>query len=145
MPNAGTPVRSAVAGGAPRSPVADILDGGHGVAQLANPFCLVLRDQTDAPRQRLAAAARHSGVDQRVKSLAVVHAEPGHDRHTRRREEDARTPTLGSPRHGAAEGRLGLVGDAYAGDAALLPETADAGLLGDPHLVLAPPTRAGGW
>src|ERR1700733_6542427 len=137
MANAGTPVRSGVAGAALRALVADLLDGGHGVAQLADPLRLVLGHQADAPRQRLAAAARDAGGDQRIERLAVVHAQPGHDRHARRGEQDARPPTFGTPRHGAAERRLGLVGDAHAGLAALLAETADAGLLGDPDLVLA--------
>src|ERR1700735_3983441 len=73
MANAGTPVRSGVAGAALRALVADLLDGGHGVAQLADPLRLVLRHQADAPGQGLAPAARHPGIDQRIESLAVVH------------------------------------------------------------------------
>ena len=127
------------AGAAPRALVADLLDRRHGVAQLVDPLRLVLGHQADAPGQRLAAAARHAGVDQRVEGLAVVHAQPGHDRHAGRREEDAGAPALGAPRHGTPEGRLRLVGDAHAGAAALLAEAADPRLLGHSHLVLARP------
>src|ERR1700722_8414516 len=136
MPNAGTPARSAVAGAALRALVADLLHGGHGVAQLADPLRLVLGHQADTPGQRLAAPAGHAGVDQRIERLAVVHAEPGHDRHPRRREQDSRAPALRAPGHDAAERRLCLVGDTDAGAAGLLTEAADARLLGYPHLVL---------
>src|SRR3984957_8632932 len=136
MPNAGTPARSAVAGAALRALVADLLHGGHGVAQLADPLRLVLGHQADTPGQRLASTAGHAGVDQRIERLAVVHAQPGHDRHPRRREQDPRAPTLRAPGHDAAERRLCLVCDADAGAAGLLAEAADARLLGHPHLVL---------
>ena len=80
-----------------------------------DPLGLVLGHQAHAPGQRLAAAAGHAGVDQRVEHPAVAHAQPGHDRHARRREEDRGAAAHGAPRHRAPEGGLGLVGDAHPG------------------------------
>ena len=124
--------------------VADLLDRRHGVAQLIDPLGLVLGHQADAPGQRLAAAARHPGVDQRVERR----------RSPMRSRVMTGTPVvvkrilvaaaLGAPGHGAAEGRLGLVGDAHTGPTGLLAEAADAGLLGHLDLVLRASRRAAG-
>ena len=120
------------AGGAARPAVADLLHRGHRVAQLADPVRLVLGHQADAPGQRLAPAAGHAGVDQRVEHAAVAHAQPGHHRHAGRGEEGLGPPALRPPRHGAPEGRLGLLRDAHAGRPGLLAEPTDPGLLGHP-------------
>ena len=116
--------------------IADLLDRRHGVAQVADPIRLVLGDQAYAPGQRLAAAARTPP------SMSVSRTR----RSAMRSRVMTGTPAVvkrisgatadGTPRDGPPEGRLGLVGDAHPGPAALLAEAADPGLFGHPPLVL---------
>ena len=59
---------------------AHLLDLRHRVAQLGDPVALVPAHEADAPRQRLAAAPGHPGVDEGVEHRPLVEAQPGHGR-----------------------------------------------------------------
>ena len=74
------------------------LDVGDGVAELADPVGLVLTDEAHAPRQRLAAAAGHAGIDERVEHGPLVHAQAGHDRDALGREALGDARRSGRPR-----------------------------------------------
>ena len=93
-----------------------------------SPF--VATDQAHAPRQRLAAAAGHAGVDERVEDGPLAHAQSGHHRGAVGREQLLVVAATGTPGDLAAPERLGVGGDGHAALAGVLPEPADAGPMG---------------
>ena len=110
-----------------RSGVADSLHVGEGVAQVGQPAALVGADEAHAPRQRVAATARHPGIDQRVEHEALADPQPGHGGQAQHREEDALIADAHTPRDLAAEPALRVAGDAHAELAGLLAEGARLG------------------
>ena len=89
------------------------------------PIVLVLAYEPNTPRQRLAAGARHAGVDQGIEHDAFAHAQARHHRNTLGREEILETATRHAPRHLAAPEQLGLVGDRHAVVAGVVTELLD--------------------
>ena len=73
-------------------------------------------DELHAPRQRVAAAARDAGIDERIEELTFLDAKTCHDRDGKRGEELAVLSDPRAPRHEPAEALLRLVRD---GDALL--------------------------
>ena len=66
---------------------AELLHGRHGNPKLIDPLPLVAIDEPDAPGQGLAAAPRHTRVDEGVEHGPFTHAQPGHDRRAVRGEQ----------------------------------------------------------
>src|SRR5437588_112766 len=95
---AGTATSPVTAIGAPC--VGDVLER---ITELADPLALMAFDQTDAPRQRFAAAPGDAGVDERVEHRALAEAQPRHHRHRGVREQVALAVDLDAPRHLAPE------------------------------------------
>src|SRR5438876_3824737 len=117
-----------------RAAGADLRDLGHRLTELLEPVALVLLDEPDAPRDRLAAAARDARVDEGVEDHALLLAEPGHDRDRQVREEERLVAVLHAPRDRPLEPAVRLVRDGHpllAGVLAVLLDAARGrGLLG---------------
>ena len=100
-------------------------------AQLGDPVRLVAADQANAPRQGLAAAPSHPGIDEGVEHAALAHAQPGHHRHAGGGELLGRGAAARSPGDLAPEASLGVLGDADPLLAGVLSEPFDPGGFGD--------------
>src|SRR5205807_1270389 len=89
-----------------RSGIPSLLHVLERVLQLLDPLALLRPDELHAPRERLAAAPRHAGVDERVQNVALRHPEPGHRRHGGVREEPLDVADPHAPRHLAPDAVL---------------------------------------
>src|SRR5215470_2267037 len=130
-----------------RSLRAHLLYVAQRLPQVGEPGVLVLADQPHAPGQRVAAAAGHPGVHQRVEDAPLRLAEPGHHRDGKCGEHHLVGVTDNAPGHLAAERVLRLPGDLYPRVTGLLPEPAAAGDGGRLRLgrgLLRGPSRGGG-
>src|SRR5437588_6580612 len=90
---------------------ADLFDRAEGFAQIGQPRFGVAADETYAPGERIAAAARDAGVDECVEHLSFGLAQPCHDRRGQRGEQFASVIDMDTPRNVSAEAVLGLAGD----------------------------------
>src|SRR5690242_9711335 len=124
--------------------VADFLDVAQGVTQPGQPGVGVLSGQPHAPGQRVAAAAGHARLDQRVEHPAFGLAQPGHDRDGQRGEHLGHARAGDAPGHLAPELVLGLPGDLDPAAPGLLAEPADPALGGGGPLGVRRPFRLGG-
>jgi len=102
----------------------------QGLAQLVDPFALVVAHEAHAPRQRVAAAPGDPGVDERVEHLALGQPQPGHHRDAQGGEKLLLVAAPSAPRDLAGEAGLGLIGDTHAQRSGVLPEALDAGAAG---------------
>src|SRR5262245_35734875 len=130
-----------------RSLRAHLLYVAQRLPQVGEPGVLVLADQPHAPGQRVAAAAGHPGVHQRVEDAPLRLAEPGHHRDGKCGEHHLVGVTDDAPGHLAAEGALRLPGDLYPRVTGLLPEpaaAADGGRLRPGPGLPRRPLRGGG-
>src|SRR5215470_16135680 len=112
---------------------AHLLHVAQRLPQVGQPRVLVLADQPHAPGKRVAAAAGHPGVHERVEDAPLRLAEPGHHRDGECGEHHLVVVTDDAPGHLAAERVLRLPGDLYPRVAGLLTEpaaAADGGRLG---------------
>src|SRR2546429_3510893 len=126
---------------------AHLLHVAQRLPQVGEPGVLVLADQAHAPGERVAAAAGHPGVHQRVEDAPLRLAEPGHHRDGKCGEHHLVVVTDNAPGHLAAERVLRLPGDLYPGVTGLLTEpaaAADGGRLGLGPGPLPRPLRGGG-
>src|SRR2546430_16931176 len=126
---------------------AHLLHVAQRLPQVGGPGVLVLADQPHAPRERVAAAAGHPGVHQRVEDAPLRLAEPGHHRDGKCGEHHLVGVTDNAPGHLAAERMLRLPGDLYPGVTGLLTEPAAAADGGRLRLGPGPlprPLRGGG-
>src|SRR4029079_9932340 len=105
---------------------AGFLDGDERVAELFDPFALVLAHEPDAPRERVGSRTGDAGADERVEGLAFSHPKAGHHRHGERRERLLLVTAPRAPRDLAAGPALGFVGDAHALLARFLTEALDS-------------------
>src|SRR3954471_1310442 len=87
------------------------LDVLQGVTQLTEPVIGVLADQPHTPGQGVTAAARHTGLDERVQHPPLRLPQPRHHRHRELGEHHRLGSALDAPRHLAGEPVLGLTGD----------------------------------
>src|SRR5215471_7384696 len=92
------------------------------VPQGGEPGVLVLPHQPHAPGERIAAAAGHAGLDERVEHPALGLAQPGHDRNGKCGEHHFPALADHAPGHLAAEQPLRLPRDPDPGLAGLLAE-----------------------
>src|SRR6266498_186157 len=106
----------------------DLLDGDQRLLEVLQPLALLLGDQLDAPGQRVAPAAGHAGVDQRVEHVALRHPQPRHHRDRQRGEQVPLAADLDAPRDLAAVPPLALPGDSHALLPGVLPELLHAAL-----------------
>src|SRR5215472_8298175 len=114
--------------------------------QVGEPGVLVLADQPHAPGERVAAAAGHPGVHERVEDAPLRLAEPGHHRDGKCGEHHLVVVADDAPGDLAAERVLGLPGYLYPRVAGLLTEpaaAADGGRLGPGPGLLPRPLRGG--
>src|SRR5215831_1335400 len=112
---------------------AHLLHVAQRLTQVREPGVLVLADQSHAPGERVAAAAGHPRVHERVEDLPLRLAEPGHHGDGKCGEHHLVVVTHNAPGHLAAERVLRLPGDLYPGVPGLLTEpaaAADGGRLG---------------
>src|SRR5215471_8282484 len=125
---------------------AHLLHVAQRLPQVGEPGVLVLADQPHAPGERVAAAAGHPGVHERVEDAPLRLAEPGHHRDGKCGEHHLVIVTDDAPGHLAAERELRLPGDLYPGVTGLLTEpaaAADGGRLGPGPGLLPRPLRGG--
>src|SRR5215472_16030858 len=114
--------------------------------QVGEPGVLVLADQPHAPGERVAAAAGHPGVHERVEDAPLRLAEPGHHRDGKCGEHHLVVVADDAPGNLAAERVLSLPGYLYPLVAGLLTEpaaTADGGRLGIDSELPHRPLRGG--
>src|SRR5215472_11233824 len=125
---------------------AHLLHMAQRLTQVREPGVLVLADQSHAPGERVAAAAGHPRVHERVEDLPLRLAEPGHHGDGKCGEHHLVVVTHNAPGHLAAERVLRLPGDLYPGVTGLLTEpaaAADGGRLGPGPGLLPRPLRGG--
>src|ERR1700730_12114470 len=90
-----------------------VVDRGHGVAQLGQPLFGVLADQFHRPGQRIGARPGHARVDQGVEHLPLRLLQPRHDRDRDMGEQDPLATDVDTPGNLAAVAILRLVGDVH--------------------------------
>src|SRR5437870_3168914 len=95
------------------------------LAEIRQPFLLPLRDQSDAPGERVAARTRDPGIDQRVQNLSLGHPEPRHRGDREGSEQLALIRTPCTPADLAAEAPFGLVRDPHPLRPGVLSEPGD--------------------
>src|SRR6266550_7841020 len=108
-----------------RALLADLLNLLERLAEVRQPLFLSLGDQSDAPRERVAARAGDAGVDQRVQDLSLGHPEPRHRGDRERREKLTLVRTPCTPADLATEPAFGFVRDPHPLGAGVLAEPGD--------------------
>src|ERR1700730_8500163 len=108
-----------------RSGPSHLVDLDQGVAKALDPVRLVHADESYAPGQRIATAARHPAGDQGVQDRTFRHPQARHHRHAEGREDLGFVAAPRAPRNLPLEMTLRLTGDLYAFLTSLLPESVD--------------------